>query len=64
MTELFLPSEFPAPKNELVQRFQVRYLGRVLVAKPAGRKSSLTAYRYTIIHKVHAFSYFCVAVST
>uniref|UniRef100_A0A673L6P9 Amyloid beta (A4) precursor protein-binding, family B, member 1 (Fe65) n=1 Tax=Sinocyclocheilus rhinocerous TaxID=307959 RepID=A0A673L6P9_9TELE len=28
--------EFPAPKNELVQRFQVRYLGRVPVTKPAG----------------------------
>uniref|UniRef100_A0A8C1ZEH1 Amyloid beta (A4) precursor protein-binding, family B, member 1 (Fe65) n=1 Tax=Cyprinus carpio TaxID=7962 RepID=A0A8C1ZEH1_CYPCA len=33
---LFLPSEFPVPKNELVQRFQVRYLGRVPVTKPAG----------------------------
>ncbi|XP_046876537.1 amyloid beta precursor protein binding family B member 1-like isoform X2 [Hypomesus transpacificus] len=28
--------EFPAPKNELVQRFQVSYLGNVPVAKPAG----------------------------
>uniref|UniRef100_A0A8C2HEU5 Amyloid beta (A4) precursor protein-binding, family B, member 1 (Fe65) n=1 Tax=Cyprinus carpio TaxID=7962 RepID=A0A8C2HEU5_CYPCA len=28
--------EFPAPKNELVQHFQVRYLGRVPVTKPAG----------------------------
>ncbi|KAK2823553.1 hypothetical protein Q7C36_020153 [Tachysurus vachellii] len=28
--------EFPAPKNELVQRFQVRYLGNVQVAKPVG----------------------------
>ncbi|XP_026128850.1 amyloid-beta A4 precursor protein-binding family B member 1-like isoform X4 [Carassius auratus] len=28
--------EFPVPKNELVQRFQVRYLGRVPVTKPAG----------------------------
>ncbi|XP_062869832.1 amyloid beta precursor protein binding family B member 1 [Trichomycterus rosablanca] len=28
--------EFPAPKNELVQRFQVRYLGSVPVAKPVG----------------------------
>uniref|UniRef100_A0A8B9GRI8 Amyloid beta precursor protein binding family B member 1 n=1 Tax=Astyanax mexicanus TaxID=7994 RepID=A0A8B9GRI8_ASTMX len=28
--------EFPAPKNELVQRFQVRYLGNVAVAKPVG----------------------------
>uniref|UniRef100_A0A673LRR8 Amyloid beta (A4) precursor protein-binding, family B, member 1 (Fe65) n=1 Tax=Sinocyclocheilus rhinocerous TaxID=307959 RepID=A0A673LRR8_9TELE len=28
--------EFPAPKNELVQRFQVQYLGRVPVTKPAG----------------------------
>uniref|UniRef100_A0AAY5K5B4 Amyloid beta (A4) precursor protein-binding, family B, member 1 (Fe65) n=1 Tax=Esox lucius TaxID=8010 RepID=A0AAY5K5B4_ESOLU len=28
--------EFPAPKNELVQRFQVRYLGNVPVAKPVG----------------------------
>ncbi|XP_071024040.1 amyloid beta precursor protein binding family B member 1-like isoform X2 [Oncorhynchus clarkii lewisi] len=28
--------EFPAPKNELVQRFQVCYLGNVPVAKPVG----------------------------
>lgn len=28
--------EFPAPKNELVQRFQVRYLGNVAVSKPVG----------------------------
>ncbi|XP_040282628.1 amyloid-beta A4 precursor protein-binding family B member 1 isoform X2 [Bufo bufo] len=28
--------EFPAPKNELVQRFQVFYLGNVSVHKPAG----------------------------
>ncbi|TSS11539.1 Amyloid-beta A4 precursor protein-binding family B member 1 [Bagarius yarrelli] len=28
--------EFPAPKNELVQRFQVRYLGNVAVEKPVG----------------------------
>ncbi|XP_051539505.1 amyloid beta precursor protein binding family B member 1 isoform X1 [Myxocyprinus asiaticus] len=28
--------EFPVPKNELVQRFQVRYLGHVPVAKPVG----------------------------
>uniref|UniRef100_A0A8C1P0U5 Amyloid beta (A4) precursor protein-binding, family B, member 1 (Fe65) n=1 Tax=Cyprinus carpio TaxID=7962 RepID=A0A8C1P0U5_CYPCA len=35
-SKIFLPSEFPAPKNELVQHFQVRYLGRVPVTKPAG----------------------------
>ncbi|KAM4796618.1 amyloid beta precursor protein binding family B member 1 isoform 1-T1 [Rhinophrynus dorsalis] len=28
--------EFPAPKNELVQRFQVFYLGNVPVSKPVG----------------------------
>ncbi|XP_066444656.1 amyloid beta precursor protein binding family B member 1 isoform X3 [Eleutherodactylus coqui] len=28
--------EFPAPKNELVQRFQVFYLGSVCVSKPVG----------------------------
>ncbi|KAG5837551.1 hypothetical protein ANANG_G00240550 [Anguilla anguilla] len=28
--------EFPAPKNELVQRFHVRYLGNVRVTKPVG----------------------------
>ncbi|XP_069825401.1 amyloid beta precursor protein binding family B member 1 [Dendropsophus ebraccatus] len=28
--------EFPAPKNELVQRFQVFYLGNVSVTKPVG----------------------------
>ncbi|XP_016118633.1 amyloid beta A4 precursor protein-binding family B member 1-like [Sinocyclocheilus grahami] len=36
LNQIFIPSEFPAPKNELVQRFQVRYLGRVPVTKPAG----------------------------
>ncbi|XP_041750791.1 amyloid-beta A4 precursor protein-binding family B member 1 isoform X1 [Coregonus clupeaformis] len=30
--------EFPAPKNELVQRFQVCYLGNVPVAKPVGKE--------------------------
>lgn len=34
---LFFPAvEFPAPKNELVQKFQVYYLGNVPVAKPVG----------------------------
>uniref|UniRef100_A0AAY4APU8 Uncharacterized protein n=1 Tax=Denticeps clupeoides TaxID=299321 RepID=A0AAY4APU8_9TELE len=28
--------EFPTPKNELVQRFQVYYLGNVAIAKPVG----------------------------
>ncbi|CAB1316197.1 unnamed protein product [Coregonus sp. 'balchen'] len=31
--------EFPAPKNELVQRFQVCYLGNVPVAKPVAMNS-------------------------
>lgn len=31
-----LAVEFPAPKNELVQKFQVYYLGNVPVAKPVG----------------------------
>ncbi|KAB1272819.1 Amyloid-beta A4 precursor protein-binding family B member 1 [Camelus dromedarius] len=30
--------EFPAPKNELVQKFQVYYLGNVPVAKPVGEE--------------------------
>ena len=35
-----LPSfpEFPVPKNELVQRFNVNYLGNVPVAKPVGKE--------------------------
>ncbi|XP_049507095.1 amyloid beta precursor protein binding family B member 1 isoform X2 [Panthera uncia] len=32
--------EFPAPKNELVQKFQVYYLGNVPVAKPVAGKAS------------------------
>lgn len=28
--------EFPAPKNELVQRFQVFYMGNIAVSKPVG----------------------------
>uniref|UniRef100_UPI00398F4212 amyloid beta precursor protein binding family B member 1-like isoform X2 n=1 Tax=Pristiophorus japonicus TaxID=55135 RepID=UPI00398F4212 len=31
--------EFPVPKNELVQRFQVLYLGNIPVTKPVGKKS-------------------------
>ncbi|XP_015197339.1 amyloid beta precursor protein binding family B member 1 isoform X1 [Lepisosteus oculatus] len=31
--------EFPAPKNELVQWFQVQYLGSVPVAKPVGKET-------------------------
>ncbi|XP_012684328.1 amyloid-beta A4 precursor protein-binding family B member 1 isoform X2 [Clupea harengus] len=30
--------EFPVPKNELVQRFNVNYLGNVPVAKPVGKE--------------------------
>lgn len=33
--------EFPVPKNELFQRFQVYYLGSEAVAKPVGKKSLL-----------------------
>lgn len=32
----FSPAEFPTPKTELVQRFQVLYLGMVPVARPIG----------------------------
>ncbi|KAL2094462.1 hypothetical protein ACEWY4_009181 [Coilia grayii] len=35
--------EFPVPKNELVQRFQVQYLGNVGVAKPVGMEIINTA---------------------
>ncbi|RXM99301.1 Amyloid beta A4 precursor protein-binding family B member 1 [Acipenser ruthenus] len=28
--------EFPVPKNDMVQQFQVRYLGNVPVTKPVG----------------------------
>lgn len=36
---LFPPSsEFPVPKNELVQRFHVNYLGCVPVARPVGKE--------------------------
>ena len=31
-------TEFPAPKNELFQRFHVYYLGCESVAKPVGKK--------------------------
>ncbi|XP_053564818.1 amyloid beta precursor protein binding family B member 1 [Bombina bombina] len=36
MVDIPFQVEFPAPKNELVQRFQVFYLGNVLVRKPVG----------------------------
>ncbi|MED6279093.1 Amyloid-beta A4 precursor protein-binding B member 2, partial [Characodon lateralis] len=32
----FLPAEFPTPKTELVQKFQVLYLGMIPVARPIG----------------------------
>lgn len=37
---LFL-TEFPAPKNELFQRFHVYYLGCEAVAKPVGKSNTL-----------------------
>lgn len=36
MVDIPFQVEFPAPKNELVQRFQVYYLGNVHVNKPVG----------------------------
>nr|DBA32295.1 TPA: hypothetical protein GDO54_000097 [Pyxicephalus adspersus] len=36
MVDIPFQVEFPAPKNELVQRFQVYYLGNVNVNKPVG----------------------------
>ncbi|KAM9319627.1 amyloid beta precursor protein binding family B member 1 [Gastrophryne carolinensis] len=36
MVDIPFQVEFPAPKNELVQRFQVYYLGNVSVSKPVG----------------------------
>ncbi|KAG8453099.1 hypothetical protein GDO86_004785 [Hymenochirus boettgeri] len=36
MVDVPFQVEFPAPKNELVQRFQVFYLGSVPVSKPVG----------------------------
>lgn len=32
----FSPAEFPTPKKELVQKFQVLYLGMLPVARPIG----------------------------
>ncbi|XP_067254561.1 amyloid beta precursor protein binding family B member 1 isoform X2 [Chanodichthys erythropterus] len=43
--------EFPAPKNELVQRFQVRYLGRVPVTKPVGMDVINVALETALINK-------------
>uniref|UniRef100_G1S6I8 Amyloid beta protein binding family B member 1 n=1 Tax=Nomascus leucogenys TaxID=61853 RepID=G1S6I8_NOMLE len=40
--------EFPAPKNELVQKFQVYYLGNVPVAKPVGIPSSCLVSPYPL----------------
>ncbi|XP_069496635.1 amyloid beta precursor protein binding family B member 1 isoform X2 [Ambystoma mexicanum] len=35
--------EFPAPKNEMVQRFQVFYMGNIAVSKPVGMDTINTA---------------------
>ncbi|KAF6102046.1 amyloid beta precursor protein binding family B member 1 [Phyllostomus discolor] len=44
--------EFPAPKNELVQKFQVYYLGNVPVAKPVGMYVLLHSGTTTLIPKL------------
>lgn len=50
---LFFPTvEFPAPKNELVQKFQVYYLGNVPVAKPVGMCVLLHPGTTTLILKL------------
>lgn len=50
---LFFPIvEFPAPKNELVQKFQVYYLGNVPVAKPVGMCVLLYPGAATLILKL------------
>ncbi|XP_026518344.2 amyloid-beta A4 precursor protein-binding family B member 1-like, partial [Terrapene carolina triunguis] len=36
MVEIPFQVEFPAPKTELVQKFQVSYLGSAPVARPVG----------------------------
>ncbi|KAM3836478.1 amyloid beta precursor protein binding family B member 1 isoform 2-T3 [Vipera latastei] len=38
MVEIPFQAEFPAPKSESVQKFQVYYLGSVSVAKPVGKR--------------------------
>lgn len=38
----FFPAEFPTPKTELVQKFQVLYLGMMPVARPIGKFDTYT----------------------
>ncbi|XP_023683518.1 amyloid beta precursor protein binding family B member 1 isoform X2 [Paramormyrops kingsleyae] len=54
--------EFPAPKNELVQRFQVRYLGNVPVAKPVGMDVVNVALE-TVLNTTEKHEWKCVTVN-
>ena len=46
---VFPSAEFPTPKTELVQRFQVLYLGMMPVAKPIGASGQETLFQtYTV----------------
>lgn len=42
-------TEFPAPKNELFQRFHVYYLGSEPVAKPVGKNPLSDTHTHTHI---------------
>lgn len=43
----FSPAEFPTPKTELVQKFQVLYLGMLPVARPIGQFHTQTHTQYS-----------------
>ncbi len=49
----FSPAEFPTPKTELVQKFQVLYLGMLPVARPIGQSDTQT-HTHTHTHNTHA----------
>ena len=54
-------TEFPAPKNELFQRFNVYYLGSGPVAKPVGKRTrSDIAMIYLITEVVCALACYCI----
>lgn len=45
----FSPAEFPTPKTELVQKFQVLYLGMLPVARPIGQSDLQTILIYNLM---------------
>lgn len=56
--------EFPAPKNENFQQFQVFYLGSEMVSKPVGENASFHAHLDSFLLKIGCVTIVCLQVWT